>query len=126
MNNFLDVNVTLNSKNEISTNVYHKDTNTYDYLPYDSAHPESCKENVPYNLVKRIIFSVINPERVELRLNELRIWLKNNKYPDDIISNDFYSAKLQGPSVTSFNEDTDNKIIIKNIKRKIENTPLII
>ena len=71
------MNVTLNSKNEISTDVYHKNTNTHDYLPYDSARPESCKKNVPYNLAKRIIFSVINPERVELRLNELRIWLKN-------------------------------------------------
>ena len=25
------------------------------YLPYDSAHPELCKKNVPYNLAK-IIF----------------------------------------------------------------------
>ena len=35
---FLDVNVILNSKNGISTDVYYKDTNTHDYLPYDSAH----------------------------------------------------------------------------------------
>ena len=76
--NFLDVNVILNSKNEISTDVYYKDTNTHDYLPYDSAHPESCKKNVPYNLAKRIIVFVTDPEKVELRLNELRIWLKNN------------------------------------------------
>ena len=27
------------------------------------------------------------------------------------------------PFVTSFHEDKDNKIIMKNIKRKIENTP---
>ena len=37
--NCLDLNVTLNSKNEISTDVYYKDTNTHDYLPYGSAHP---------------------------------------------------------------------------------------
>ena len=60
--------------------------------------------------------------------------VKNNKYPDHIISNAFYNVKLQGPApkpknnfnnvpfVTSFHEDTDNKIIMKNIKRKIENT----
>ena len=128
--NFLDVNVILNSKNEISTDVYYKDTNTHDYLPYDSAHPESCKKNVPYNLAKRIIIFVTDPEKVELRLNELRILLKNNKYPDHIISNAFYNAKLQGPTpkpkknsnnilfVASFHEDTDNKIVMKNIKRK--------
>ena len=49
--------------------------------------------------------------------------IKNNKCPDHIISNALYSAKLQGLFVTSFHEDTDNKITIKNIKRKIGNTP---
>ena len=60
---------------------------------------------------------------------------KDNKYPDHIISITFYNAKLQDPApkpknnfnnrpfVTSFHEDTDNKIIMKNIKREIENTP---
>ena len=77
--NLLNINVILNDKNEISTDVYYKDTNTHDYLPYDSAHPESCKKNVPYNLAKRIIIFVTDPEKVEVRLTELRTWLKNNK-----------------------------------------------
>ena len=114
--------------------MYYKDTNTHDYLPYDSAHPESCKKNVPHNLAKIIIVFVTDPEKVELRLNELRVWLKN-KYLDHIISNAFYNAKLQGPApkpksnfsnlpfVTSFHEVTDNKIIMNNIKSKIENSP---
>ena len=71
--NFLDVSVILNSKNEISTDAYYKDTNTNDYLPYETAHPESCKKNVPYNLSKRIFVFATDPEKVELRLNELRI-----------------------------------------------------
>ena len=87
--NFLDVNVILNSKNEIFTNIYDKDTNTY---------PESCKKNGPRNLAKIINAFVIDPEKAELRLNELRIWLKNNRYPDHIISNAFYNAKLQVPA----------------------------
>ena len=70
---------------------------------------------------------------VELRLNDLRILLKNNKYPDHIIKNAFYNAKPQGPSlkpknnfndksfVTSFHKDTD-KNIMKNIKGKTEST----
>ena len=115
--------------------MHHKNTNTHDYLPYDSDHQESCKKNVPCNLAKRIIVFVTGPEKVKLRLNELRTWLKNNKYPDHIISNAFYNAKLKSPTpkpnnnfnnihfVTTFHEDTDNKIIMKNIKRKIENTP---
>ena len=75
------MNVTLNSKNEISTDVYHKNTNTHDYLPYDSARPESCKKNVPYNLAKRIVVFVTDPEKVELRLSEFRTWLKMINIP---------------------------------------------
>ena len=51
--------------------MYYKDTNTHHYLPYDSANPESCKKNVPYNLAKIIIIFVTDPEKVKLRLNEL-------------------------------------------------------
>ena len=47
--NFLDVSVIFNSKNGISTDVYYKDVNTHDYLPYDSAHLEFCKKNGHYN-----------------------------------------------------------------------------
>ena len=111
----------LNSKDEISTDVYYKDTSTQDYLLYDSAHSESGKKNVSYNLARKIIVFITDPEKVKLRLNGLETWLKNNKYPDRIISNAFYNAKL--PFVTSFHEDTDNKIIMKTNKRIIENTP---
>ena len=124
---FLDINVKLNSKNGISTDVYYQDTNTQNYLPYDSAHPESCKKNVPDNLAKQSIVFVTDSEKVKLRLNELRTWLKNNKYPDHITSSAFYNAKIQGPvpipSVATFHEDTGNKIIMTNIKRKTENPP---
>ena len=74
-------------------------------------------------------------QKMEIRLNELRIWLKSNKYPDHVIFNAFYNARLQGPApkpkenannisfVTTFHEDIDNKVIMKNMKRKMENTP---
>ena len=53
--------------------------------------------------------------------------MKNKEYPDNFISNAFYNDKLSGPAsklknnfnnksfVTTFHEDGDNKIIIKNI-----------
>ena len=66
----------LNSKNEISTDVYYKDTSTQDYLLYDSAHSESGKKNVSYNLARKIIVFITDPEKVKLRLNGLKTWLK--------------------------------------------------
>lgn len=56
ISDFLDINVDrLNNKNEISTEVYHKDTNTHVY------HLESCKKNIHYNLAKRINVFVNDP-----------------------------------------------------------------
>ena len=93
--NFSNIIIALNSKNEISTNVHYKDTSIHNYLPYDSDNTESRKKSIPYKLAKRITVSVTDPENFKLRLNELRIWLKNNKYPD-IVSNGFYNANLHG------------------------------
>ena len=35
-----------------------------------------CKDNVPYNLAKRVIVFVSNDEKVDMRLKELKNWLK--------------------------------------------------
>ena len=53
--NFLDVSVTLHPDRTIKTAIYYKDTKAHDYLSYDSTHPDHFKDNVPYNLAKRII-----------------------------------------------------------------------
>ena len=48
--------------------------NTHDYLPYDSAHPDHAKHNIPYNPAKRIIVFASTPEKV--------IILKEFNYPE--------------------------------------------
>ena len=77
MINFVDVSVILHSDCTIEADIYYKDTNTHDYLPYDSAHPDHSKDNVPYNLAKRIVVFVSNEKKIEYRLNELKNWLKS-------------------------------------------------
>ena len=67
--NFLDLSVILNSDRNIETDIYYKDTKAHDYLPYDSAHPDHSKDNVWYNLPKRIIAFVSNEEKIKYRLN---------------------------------------------------------
>ena len=73
--NFLNVSVILDPDRTIETDIYYKDTNAHDYLPYDSIHPDHSKDNVPQNLAKRIIVFVSN-EGKKYRLNELKHWLK--------------------------------------------------
>ena len=132
--NFLDVTVILKSDKSIETDVYYKATNSHDYLPYDSAHPNSCKKNIPFNLAKRIIVFVSNEKVMKIRLAELRSWLINRKYPDHVISQAFHNAKLQGPApapkqqesnipfVTTFHSNTNNNFTINSIKSKINNS----
>ena len=87
--NFLDIEVILHSDNTTETDTYYKDTNAHDYLPYNSAHPKHCKEDLPYNLAKRVIVFVSNDEKVEMRLKELKNWLKNCNYSDSAINQCF-------------------------------------
>ena len=85
--------------------MYYKDTNAHDYLPYNSAHPKLCKDNVPYNFAKRIIVFVSSDAKVDMRLKELKNWLKDCNYPK-VINQSLYNAKLQGP--VSFTENLKN------------------
>ena len=47
------------TRNSVKTDIYYKPTNTHDYLPYDSAHPDYTKNNILYNLAKRILYLIL-------------------------------------------------------------------
>ena len=70
--NILDIEIILHSDNTLEFDIYCKDTNSHDYLPYNSANPKHCKDNLPNNLPKRIIVFVPNNEKVEMRLKEFK------------------------------------------------------
>ena len=141
----LDVSVILHSDCTIEADIYYKDTNTHDYLPSNSAHPDHSKDNVPlpsnsahpdhskdnvpYNLTKHIVVFVSNEEKIEYRLNELKNWLKSCKYPEKDINRAFRNAILQGPAplktnsnnipfVTTYYDNVNNNEKVKKIRRK--------
>ena len=132
---YLDVLVTLDEERNIETEMYYKDTNNHHYLEYNSFHPEHVKNNIPYNLAKRIIVFTSKDDKVILELEKLKRWLKQSKYPDKIINESIKNAKLQGPAnnpslkkkvipLTSYNADNySNKNVIKQTKLLIENCP---
>ena len=96
MISFLDLSVTLHLDRTIETDIYYKDTNTHDYLPYDSSHQDHSRDNVPYNLDKRInVVFVSNEEKIEYRLNKLKNSLQSCKYPENVINRAYRNAKLQ-------------------------------
>ena len=60
--NVLDMEVVLHSDNTVKIDIYYKDTNMHDCLPYNSAHPKHCKDNL--YLVKVLLFLFVMMKRL--------------------------------------------------------------
>lgn len=75
--------------NRILTDVFYKGTDTHDYLPFNSCHPRHIKTNIPKNLARMICCIVDDPDRREMRLQELFSWLSDCGYPHLTINEAF-------------------------------------
>ena len=73
--NFHDTTLFQYPSGDNETDVFYKETNNHDYLHYDSHHPQHIRDNVPFNLAKRIIVFCSDPFREDQKLNELKQWL---------------------------------------------------
>ena len=96
--NFLDVSIILHQNGRLETDIFYKEANSHDYLNCFSHHPEHTKQNIPYNLAKRIIVFVSDEKKMSEILSELKMWLLSCSYPLAIIEKAFFNAKLQGPA----------------------------
>ena len=81
---FLDVKVIIN-KGKISTDIYHKPTDSFNYLPFNSCHPRHTKTNIPFSLASRICGIISDNVLKTTRLQEMKICLLNKNYPPYII-----------------------------------------
>ena len=114
--------------------IYYKDTNSHDYLQYDSHHPEHTRKNIPFNLAKKIIVFCSNSETEKERLSELKTNLLKCKYPEHVIGKAFHNAKLQGPSpnpntkknilpfVTTYHSNLDSKRTVSLCNDLLQNS----
>ena len=92
---FLDVMIKcVNGK--IITDIYYKPTDTKQYLMYNSCHPKHTKNNIPFNLARRICTIVSETNTINQRLSELKQFLLNRNYPEQIIDNGIQKAKSIG------------------------------
>ena len=67
--NFLDINIKIVG-NQLYFDIYHKPTNSFSYLKYNSCHPSQTKSNISLSLARRIIRIVT--ENRDYRLEEIR------------------------------------------------------
>jgi hypothetical protein len=69
--------------------MFSKDTDTHMYLNFRSSHQKHIKINIPFNLSLRIITITNTEELRDTRLRELRLYLKNQQYPEEIVEHVF-------------------------------------
>lgn len=68
---YLDVSLHINEDGTLDTDIYAKDTDTFNYLPFQSSHPRHVARNIPFALARRIKGIVSNPDRVQLRMADM-------------------------------------------------------
>ena len=81
---FLDVNISLENKNFI-TSVHIKPTNKQQYLHFNSCHPSHIKQSLPYSLSVRGHKICNNPESLDIFLNNLHHSLLRRGYPENLL-----------------------------------------
>lgn len=89
---FLDVKIS-KVNNKVTTDINYKETDTKQYLQYNSHHPRHIKNNIPFNLARRICTIVSDESIRDFRLNELEGFLSQRKYPKGLIKQGIKKAK---------------------------------
>ena len=93
------LNLSIYKKNgKILTDIFYKDTDSHDYLPFNSCHPRHTKKNIPYTLSRMICSIVTDPTRRDYRLQELESWLLKAGYKIGLIKSAANKFKNVDPS----------------------------
>ena len=109
------LNVTLyKENNSLKTDIFYKKTDSHDYLPFGSCHPRHTKQNIPYTLARLVCTIVTDPLRKLYRLEELKSWLLDSGYEEDIIDSKFDMLK-------NINQNT----LRTKVSRESDKPPLI-
>ena len=81
---FLDV-LVKKEGSKLETDIYYKPTDSKLYLLFNSCHPKHTRTSIPYSLARRIRSIVTNEGILRIRMNELRLALKQQNYPVNVI-----------------------------------------
>ena len=85
----------------MQTSVYHKPTDSFNYLHYESCHPQHTRDNIAVSLAKRIIRITSEETTRDQHLNELRHHLIDRGHPTESINKAFMKV---------FSPKHDNKL----------------
>ena len=88
---FLDV-LVKNREGKIETDIYYKETDSKQYLLFYSCHPRHTKNNIPYNLARRLRTNISEEKVLEKRMRLLKSFLSKQNYPEQIIEHGLQQA----------------------------------
>ena len=88
---FLDV-LVKNQHGKIETDIYYKETDSKQYLLFNSCHPRHTKMNIPYNLARRLRTIISEENVLEKRMWELKSFLSKQNHPEQIIEHGLQQA----------------------------------
>ena len=109
--NFLDTTITINNDLTITTKLHTKETDRNAYLHYNSYHPTSMKNNIPYGQALRVKTICTNETDLSPSLHQMKEKFTNRGYPRDIIEKQLNRAK-----------SIERKDLLKKSRKDPENT----
>ena len=111
---YLDVNVTKNEDNSLSTDIHIKPIDVHQYLHFSLCHPRKCKEGIPHSQAKRYRRIISNDDSFHGSLTELGKYFQNRHYPDNVIKSAFQkvSTMTQEEALVSSSGKNKQKNII--------------
>jgi hypothetical protein len=93
--------------------IFYKDTDTREYLPFSSCHVRHCRINIPYNLCRTICTIVEDRDIMYDRLYELKTHLLKSKYPVNIINSAITkAAAMNQTDLRTTTEKDDSEVLV--------------
>ena len=99
--------------NSLMCDIFHKETDTKEYLPFSSCHVHHIKINIPYNLCRSVCTIVEDINILQKRLDDLKHHLRKCKYPMKVVNSAICKAKSidQADLRTKKDKKTDDGLV---------------
>ena len=107
--------VRITSENTIETNLYTKPTDSHDYVLYNSAHPQRCKDSIPYSQFLRIRRICSNIDDFDTNVVMLGRHFLKRGYPIELLEEAALLARrkdrmlLLHPDIPLHNKEEENQ-----------------
>ena len=106
---FLDTTV-IKIGSQLHTKLYSKPTDAHQYLHYNSCHPKSQKNNIPYSQFLRVRKICSRIEDYDICASKLMKYFLERKYPDDLLKREMERVRsIERHTLLEYTEKTTTK-----------------